>query len=170
MPKYKRRPELLTLVTSYEDCPVDISKDDYLKITEGFMKFIASKVVSSKEVNLPASMGKLAVVGKKTKFEVQEDGFIKGLAPDWKKTIALWSEDAEAKMNKQVIYHFNDHTRGIRYKFTWFKKNIPLRIKSLMVFKPARVNTRAVWKNILNGIEYIIVNNKDYGNTEISKQ
>ena len=103
---YKRRPELLTLITSYEDCPIEISKQDYLTITEGFMKFISARMLDGLRVILPSSMGILYVFGRKQVIKMGEDGKARGLAPDWKSTKELWEKDSEAKKNKTIIKFF----------------------------------------------------------------
>lgn len=154
MSKYIRRPELLTLVTSYDDCSVDISKDEYLKITSGFMKFIADKIVDGDEVILPMGMGTIMVTGRKQDLKVDEDGNIRGLAPDWRRTIKLWKDNPEAKKEKKMVYFFNEHTRGIIYKFSWYTLNIPLRFKKVFAFYAIRKNKRQVSDNIINGKEY----------------
>jgi hypothetical protein len=153
---YKRRPTLLTLVTSYEDCPVEIDRKEYTSIVEGFMKFISNKLLNGDSVTLPASMGSLSIIGRKQKIS-NVDGKIKGLAPNWKETLKLWKENSEAKLKKTIIYHFNEHSRGIRYKFGWLTANVPIRNKGLFAFIATRDNKRAVWKNILEGKEYQIV-------------
>jgi hypothetical protein len=150
---YKRRETLLTLVTSYEDCPIEIEKRKYLNITEGFMKFIANKVIEGDDIALPSKMGILRVYGKKSN-PVIKDGVITGLSPDWKNTLALWKSNSEAKQEKKMLYHFNEHTRGIRYKFSWVTTVISLRFKSLYSFRASRNNKRTLWKHILGGQEY----------------
>ena len=102
--------------------PINISQ--YVQITNQFMKFLSSKLLSQGDINIPERLGKLSIYGKKVKVKV-EDGQIKGLAPDWVKTKELWESDKEAKNKKQLVYHFNEETNGIRYKFSW-SKNIVL--------------------------------------------
>lgn len=157
---YKRRPTLLTLITSHEDCTIEVDKKEYLKITEGFMKFISDKLLNGDEIVLPSSMGKINIIGKKQKIRI-EDGIIKGLAPNWKETLKLWESNPEAKAKKQRVFHFNEHSRGIRYKFGWLTRNVPLRTKNLFTFIATRNNKRRLWKKILAGKEYILIN-KDY--------
>jgi hypothetical protein len=160
MGTYKRRPGLLTLVTSYNDCKVSVTKKEYLSITEGFMKFLSDKMIDSSEmVNLPSTMGILGVVGKKQKIKTDENGNIKGLAPDWKSTLELWKENPKAKEKKEIIYFFNEHSGGIRYKFGWLKAKVPLRMKNLYMFIASRNNKRRLWKQILNKREYQIIKN-----------
>jgi hypothetical protein len=153
---YKRRYSLLSLVTSYKECKVDINKNKYIEITEGFMKFIASKLLNGEVVNLPVGLGQLNVIGRKQNLKMV-DGEIRGLAPDWKSTLKLWENKPEEKEKKTVIYFFNEHTRGIRYKFGWNTSSISLRTKNLFTFIATRSNKRILWKRILEGKEYQIV-------------
>jgi len=153
---YKRRPELLTLVTSYEDCTVEVSKSEYLSITEGFMKFISDRILDGIRVKLPVNMGMLYVFGRKQVITIGKDGKPRGLAPDWKSTKALWEKDPEAKKNKTIIKFFNEHSGGIRYKFGWATTDIPLIFKDLFAFKATRENKRRLWKLIMAEKEYEI--------------
>jgi hypothetical protein len=155
---YKRRPTLLSLTTSHKDCPIDISKREYLDITEGFMKFISDKIIEGERVNLPSSMGIIEVRGRKQEITIDGD-MIKGLAPNWKETLKLWEKDEEAKKKKTRIFHFNEHSRGIRYKFIWINIRVPIRTKQIFRFIATRKNKRRLWKEILNKREFTITNN-----------
>ena len=155
MPRYKRRDTLKTLVTSYEDCPVEISKEKYLDITEGFMQFISDKLLNGEEIDLPLKQGTLMVAGRKQQIRVDsETGNIKGVTVDWKKTLLLWKENPEAKLMKKRIYHFNEHTNGNRYKIFWLNGYANMKNKSLMYFKATRHNSRELWKKLMENKEY----------------
>lgn len=134
--------------------PVD--KSIYLQITNQFMKFLSSKLLSQGEINIPERLGKLSIYGKKVKVKV-EDGQIKGLAPDWVKTKELWESDKEAKNKKQLVYHFNEETNGIRYKFAWSKNRVLVSNKTLYNLRMTRTNKRELSKLVKEGKEYLIV-------------
>lgn len=134
--------------------PVD--KSIYLQITNQFMKFLSSKLLSQGEINIPERLGKLSIYGKKVKVKV-EDGQIKGLAPDWVKTKELWESDKEAKNKKQLVYHFNEETNGIRYKFAWSKNRVLVSNKTLYNLRMTRSNKRELSKLVREGKEYLIV-------------
>lgn len=134
--------------------PVD--KSIYLQITNQFMKFLSSKLLSQGEINIPERLGKLSIYGKKVKVKV-EDGQIKGLAPDWVKTKELWESDKEAKKNKQLVYHFNEETNGIRYKYVWSKNRVLVSNKTLYNLRMTRTNKRELSKLVREGKEYLIV-------------
>ena len=134
--------------------PVD--KSIYLQITNQFMKFLSSKLLSQGEINIPERLGKLSIYGKKVKVKV-EDGQIKGLAPDWVKTKELWESDKEAKNKKQLVYHFNEETNGIRYKYVWSKNRVLVSNKTLYNLRMTRTNKRELSKLVREGKEYLIV-------------
>ena len=134
--------------------PVD--KSIYLQITNQFMKFLSSKLLSQGEINIPERLGKLSIYGKKVKVKV-EDGQIKGLAPDWVKTKELWESDKEAKNKKQLVYHFNEETNGIRYKYVWSKNRVLVSNKTLYNLRMTRTNKRELSKLVKEGKEYLIV-------------
>ena len=133
--------------------PINISQ--YVQIINHFMKFLSSKLLSTGEINIPERLGKLSIFGKKVNVRI-EDGEIKGLAPDWVKTKQLWESDEEAKNNKQLVYHFNEETNGIRYKFSWSKNRVLVSNKTLYNLRMTRSNKRELSKLVREGKEYLI--------------
>lgn len=133
--------------------PVDISL--YIRICNHFMLFLASKLLTQGLINLPARLGSISITGKKQKLKV-EDGKIKGLAPDWKATRELWNTDEEAKKNKQIVYHFNEDTNGIRYRFRWNRKRVFMDNKTLYNLIMTRTNKRTLARLIKEGKEFLI--------------
>ena len=133
--------------------PINISQ--YVQIINHFMKFLSSKLLSTGEINIPERLGKLSIFGKKVNVRI-EDGEIKGLAPDWVKTKQLWDSDEEAKNNKQLVYHFNEETNGIRYKFSWSKNRVLVSNKTLYNLRMTRSNKRELSRLVREGKEYLI--------------
>ena len=136
------------------DNPINISQ--YVQIVNQFMKFLINRLFEKGQVSLPEKLGNLQIVGKKVKVKI-EDGQIKGLAPDWVKTKELWEKDAEAKKNKQLVYHFNEQTNGVRYRFFWSKNRVLVSNKTLFNIKMTRTNKRTLSQLVKNGKEYLIV-------------
>ncbi len=134
--------------------PINISQ--YVQIINHFMKFLSSKLLSTGEINIPERLGRLSIFGKKVNVRI-ENGEIKGLAPDWVKTKQLWDSDEEAKNNKQLVYHFNEETNGIRYKFFWSKNRVLVSNKTLYNLRMTRSNKRELSKLVREGKEYLIV-------------
>jgi len=135
------------------DNPVSVSV--YLSIINGFMQFLMGKLFIRGEIQLPERLGKLQIVGKKVNVRI-EDGKIKGLAPDWAETKKLWDEDSKAKKEKQLVYHFNEETNGIRYRFFWSKARALVANKTLYNLKLTRTNKRILSSLIKDGKEYLI--------------
>ena len=133
--------------------PINISQ--YVQIINHFMKFLSSKLLSTGEINIPERLGKLSIFGKKVNVRI-EDGEIKGLAPDWVKTKELWDSDPIAKNNKQLVYHFNEETNGIRYKFAWSKNRVLVSNKTLYNLRMTRTNKRELSRLVKNNKEYLI--------------
>ena len=133
--------------------PINISQ--YVQIINHFMKFLSSKLLSTGEINIPERLGKLSIFGKKVNVRI-EDGEIKGLAPDWVKTKQLWESEEEAKNNKQLVYHFNEETNGIRYKFSWSKNRVLVSNKTLYNLRMTRSNKRELSRLVREGKEYLI--------------
>lgn len=135
--------------------PINISQ--YVQIINHFMKFLSSKLLSTGEIIIPERLGKLSIFGKKVNIRI-ENGEIKGLAPDWVKTKELWDSDPIAKQNKQLVYHFNEETNGIRYKFAWSKNRVLVSNKTLYNLRMTRSNKRELSKLVREGREYLIKN------------
>lgn len=133
--------------------PINISQ--YVQITNHFMKFLITKLLTTGEINIPERLGKLSIFGKKVNVRI-EDGEIKGLAPDWVKTKQLWDSDEVAKNNKQLVYHFNEETNGIRYKFSWSKNRVLVSNKTLYNLRMTRSNKRELSRLVREGKEYLI--------------
>lgn len=132
-----------------------VSKPVYSKICREYLKFLSTRLLLDGEVKLPERMGTLQIQGKRPKVKV-EDGKIKGLSPDWRSTLDLWESDPQAKEEKKLIYHFNEDTDGVRYKYHWSKKNVLVQNKYLYSLKMCRTNKRALASQIKQGKEYKI--------------
>lgn len=133
--------------------PVDLKL--YMLIVNDYMKFLSSKLLESGQISLPERLGNLEVVGKKSRIVI-EDGVIKGLAPDWVETKELWDRDPQAKASKQLAYHFNEDTNGVRYKFFWSKNRVLVANKTLYTLRMTRTNKRDLSSRIKQGKEYRI--------------
>lgn len=137
------------------DNPVDIKT--YLLINGLYNKFLINKALDGNEVTLPSKLGTLSIIGRKPNIRMEE-GKVVGLAPDWVKTKQLWNSNPEAKKRKQLLYHTNAETEGVRYKWNWSKKNVLVENKTLYALRLTRDNKRAVHKLIKEGKHYVIKN------------
>ena len=153
MKKFYNTRDSYVVYKNMSDNPINIS--EYVQIINQFMKFLILKLLSTGEIILPERLGRLSIFGKKVNVRI-EDGEIKGLAPDWVKTKQLWDSDEEAKNNKQLVYHFNEETNGIRYKFFWSKNRVLVSNKTLYNLRMTRSNKRELSKLIRENKEYLI--------------
>lgn len=151
--KYYNTRDSYVIYKNISENPVDIKK--FIRIANSFMKFLSKKLFDRGTIIFPEKLGKLNIVGKKVKVRV-ENGEIKGLAPDWVNTKKLWKKDSEAKEKKQLVYHFNEETNGIRYKFFWSKNRVLVSNKTLYNLKMTRSNKRELSKLVREGKEYLI--------------
>lgn len=133
--------------------PVDTRT--YILYANEYNKFLIDKVLEGYEVTLPSRFGTLCIVGKKQKISFDENGKMKGLAPDWVKTKKLWNDNPEAKEKKQLLYHTNADTDNTRYKFFWSKQRILIQNKILYSLRLTRDNKRAVHNLIEQGKQYV---------------
>ena len=154
MKKFYNTRDSYVVYKNMSDNPINIS--EYVQIINHFMKFLITKLLTTGEINIPERLGRLSIFGKKVNVRI-EDGEIKGLAPDWVKTKQLWDSDEEAKNNKQLVYHFNEETNGIRYKFSWSKNRVLVSNKTLYNLRMTRSNKRELSKLVREGKEYLIV-------------
>lgn len=153
MKKFYNTRDSYVVYKNMSDNPINIS--EYVQIINQFMKFLILKLLSTGEIILPERLGRLSIFGKKVNVRI-ENGEIKGLAPDWVKTKQLWGSDEEAKNNKQLVYHFNEETNGIRYKFFWSKNRVLVSNKTLYNLRMTRSNKRELSKLVREGKEYLI--------------
>jgi len=132
-----------------------VSEKEYVTICSEYNKYLMKKVFEGDEITLPARMGILFIVGKKNIIKFNDKGE-PNLPVNWKATTDLWKRDIVAAENKKKIYHTNDHTDGVTYRFFWSKKNIFAENKNLYSLIFTRDNKRMVNTMILKGQEYFI--------------
>ena len=127
----------------------------YREVAEAYSEFLLDKIIDEgEEVALPGRMGTMCIIGKKQKPKIDEDGNIRGMAPDWKSTKALWERNPEAKAAKKLVYHTNANTSGIRYKLLWSKRKVFIPFKAQMSFRLTKQNKIRLNKAIEGGQEY----------------
>jgi hypothetical protein len=138
--------------SSNETEPVKVKT--YIEIVLGFIKFMMNKVFEGKDIKLPCELGVIGIRGKRQKPRLDEDGNVIGLPPDWVGTKKLWDENPEAKKKGQLLYLFNEHTAGVRYKVVWFKGGFKFKNKSVYSIRFSRFNKRTISGLIKGGKEY----------------
>jgi len=144
----------MTLKDIYEESiSKDYPKRRFLDIAYDFNKYMANSLLEGEEIVLPSRLGSLFIAGRKIKPRL-EDGKIKGLAPNWKATKELWERDPKAKEEKKLIYYFNEHSDGYRYRIIWSRRKSWFRNKFVYEFKLSRTNARLLSKMIQEGKTY----------------
>lgn len=134
---------------------------EYCKVVNDFNKFIMATVFSGEEILLPSRLGSLAIKGRKSKVTVTESGRLKGLTPDFKATNDLWEKCSECKERKQIVYHLNEHTNGIRYRFFWSRNRVLVTNKTFYSMIFTRTNKRFITELVVKrGKEYYIETNR----------
>lgn len=142
----------------------------YIYIVNGFIKFLMEKVFTGRDIRLPADMGTLGIRGTKVKPRIDDNGNIRGLAPNWPQTLKLWEENPEAKAEKRIVYCFNEHSNGLRFRFVWGKANCAFTNKTVYSLQLSRPNKRRVNKMAHEGTaEFLETKTKHYGRrTQVS--
>lgn len=144
--------------TSYrqykKECTNTVDIKTYIDISTRYIKFLMDKVLEGLEVTLPSRLGTLRITGTKQEIKF-EDGKVKGLSPNWRKTMELWESSPEAKEKKQLVYNTNEHSDGIRYKYIWSKRRVLVTNKTLYSLRMTRENKRRIYKAVMAGKEYV---------------
>lgn len=136
-----------------------VKKQEFKDISNAFNKFLIEKVIEGDTVKLPERLGTLRIVGRKVKPRINpETGDVEGVSPDWKETRKLWERCPECKEKKQLVFHFNEHTDGIRYKFSWSKTGVFISNRDFYSFRVVRSVKGLFKKKLAQGKEYICEN------------
>lgn len=134
----------------------DLHINDFAKIVNEFNKFIAGKIFDGQEVKLPLKMGIVSVKGKKVALKFDEDGNIDSKNLDYKATNDLWNRCPECKERKQKVFHLNEHTNSVRYKFFWSKERMIVKNKMFYDMVFTRTNKRNLAHLIFAGKEFYV--------------
>jgi nucleoid DNA-binding protein len=135
-----------------------VDRKNFCKIVNAFNKHIMEFVFEGHTVKLPEKMGTLSVVGKKIVPRYNEElERIDNQAVDYKETKKLWAKCPECKENKKVVYHLNEHTNNVRYRFFWSKEKMIVENKFFYTMVFTRGNKRHLSQLIQNGKEYYVI-------------
>lgn len=122
-----------------KNSPFDINFNLYKSIVEDYIKEIMNLVFEGNAYSIPATLGLVQVVKVKMNYNIE-----KSLPIDWEFT---------NKYGKR-IYNLNEHSRGFRYKFQWFKGSIHLHLNNNYILYRlimTRANKRRLAKIIKSG-------------------
>lgn len=147
----------LSLINSY-DIYSELSKEKahsktiYLEQVYLLMKFLTKLLQEGELIHLPLRCGTFQYIGKHVTPEIINNDRIKKLSVDWVKTKEARKQDKEA-----MIFHFNEHSNGIRYKLNWSKRDVLIRNKTYYRFTQTRTNKRELASLIKEGTEFTVV-------------
>lgn len=133
-----------------------VGRNTFMQLVSGFNDFVRNKIIEGHHVSFPEKVGSMYIMGSPVHPKVDEWGKIRGLSVDWKATKEMWSRDPQKKEEKKVIYHFNEHTNGIRYRVRWSKKRMFIRNRDFYMFFFTRGNRKFVNRCIMSGKSYIV--------------
>ena len=125
-----------------------VTYEKYAKVISLFNKKIAEEIIiKSYDYKIPHRLGVLCV--RKTKLTpcILPNGKVKITnSVNWKATLDLWKKDEDAKTNKKLIRHLNEHTDGYSFKFWLLKPPARFINKTFYYFKASRNNNRTLAK------------------------
>jgi len=133
--------------------PHGVSSSVFSQICKEFYTAISEAIIyQAFDYKLPYRLGRIRVRKYKPKLRLREDGSLdrSKLRPDWAAVKALWKEDAEAKKNKQLVYHLNEHSDGYQHRWFWEKRTSNIPNHSAYCFIPSRNNKRTLAAAIKN--------------------
>lgn len=149
-----------------------IRPDRYSKVGNEFLKLFVQKVLDGNDVRFGSKLGIVGVRGRKIKICLNKDGKIT-LPIDWGRTRKLWIEKAKElkltweqyletipKEERELRYHFNDHSNNVRYRISWYKSGVTAINKTYYTLDISRSTSDKLSKLIMSGKEYLIVPEK----------
>lgn len=132
----------------WKDIGKPVSEHDFYSIVRTVNDILAESLVNGESVKFPSRMGTLEI----RKFSVGcsfEDGKLKVTYPvDWKKTLKLWHEDADAYRKKILIRNENKEVFRVAYS----KRGVNYNNKKFYDFEVNRFIKRKLKDNINAGI------------------
>jgi len=145
----KNMPKVESLSGGMTSGSYDIKPKEYSNILKDINEGITDLIVLENfEFILPFRLGILSMKQKTIEYKLDKDGNLntKNLSVNHKATRDLWSKDEEAKNNKIIIFHTNDHTNNVRMSYWWSKKKAYVQGISAYYFVPCRTLKRKTAK------------------------
>lgn len=120
---------------------------EFYSIIRGVNKLLAKEIALGNDVKLPSNMGSLEL--RKFKPGVKfKKGKLKNTYPiDWMKTLQLWYDDDEARINKTLVRDERDYIFYVKYN----KHKSNYANQSFYEFAINRFIKKELRKNINNG-------------------
>lgn len=134
---------------SYSKNPV--TKDKFHKIVGDFNKKITNLIINEGIEYKPIKIQFTFCVRKSLRRVYIKDNKLVNTTPiDWKSTKDLWENDEDARQNKTILRHLNNHTSKYIFQIKATKFGNRYSNKKLYRFKPCRSFQRDLAKRILD--------------------
>lgn len=104
------------------------------------------------EIKFPKRMGMMCISKVKGKVWLDDNGKIMTNRPiNYKATKDLWAKDPNAKLNKVLIRHENQHTDGYKYNIFYRRSTSNCKNRSVYSLHPNRKLARKFAKSLISG-------------------
>jgi hypothetical protein len=111
-------------------------------------------IMNAYEYRLAGRLGKISIKQFKRKLKLNDQNkLVSKLSCDYKKTKELWASNEEARKNKKLVYHTNEHTDGYEFRCHWNKKTSNVPCNKFYQFIPVRTNKRFIGKCFSEGLK-----------------
>lgn len=80
-----------------------VTEREFGLIVKSVNKFLVEQLLSGHDIIFPCRMGKVELRKYRTRIKYKDDKIVTNLPIDWKRTLQLWHDDAEAHSNKTII-------------------------------------------------------------------
>jgi hypothetical protein len=141
----------LSTLDKYElESSYNLSKKDYSKYLSELNERAMETAIHGNVVRFPARMGDLLIKKSLKKARLNPDGTLDktSVAIDYGSTNKLWKSDEEAKANKTLVFHSNEHSDKYIFKWVWDKTIANFKNKSGYKFIAVRKAKRSLAKEV----------------------
>lgn len=124
-----------------------INSSEFSAICKNFNKKVSNLIMYENfSFLLPFRLGRIRIRKYKPKTYIQKDGTLdkSRLRPDWQATNKLWFNNPQAKKEKKLVFHLNNHTDGFQHRWFWEKLTSNVKNNSAYSFIPSRNNKRTL--------------------------
>lgn len=134
-----------------------VRRVEFCRVASAFNMHMRDLILEGHEVKIPERLGTITVRGRKIETEFDEElGRISNQCIDFGETNKMWAKYPELKQKKQMVYHLNEHTNGVRYRYFWSRDRVLVENKLFYTMVLTRANKRKLSALIKGGKEYYI--------------
>jgi hypothetical protein len=138
-----------------------INKKDAREIIQKYNTEMLKKVIyDGFDFPLRPKLGSIRIRKFDNSLKLNENGEIRNkLSPNWTKTVQLWKnkygdlspEELKEIEDKPIVYHLNEHTDGIIFKWFWDKVTCTVPNQSaysLSIIRQMKREAAQAWKKV----------------------